>query len=241
MANNDNGFSGSMRPLLKGLGMLLSLGLVVWLFRYAGLDHVLQTGWFDEQIRGRGMQGILLYVAVTALGSAIGMPRQIFCFFGGYAFGVLWGVPLASLGCSMGCLLAMCYARFFGREFLCRHFGKRVAKVDAFLEKRPFAMAVTIRFFPIGSNLVANLAAGVSSIPMLPFLLGSTLGYLPVTVVFVLFGSGVDVSSTARMVLSVVLFVVSSALGVSMYRRHRAEVRAARESAGTIGTGGDSC
>ncbi len=85
-----------------------------------------------------------------------------------------------------------------GRSFIKRKFGARIQKVDDFLSRSPFNMALTIRFFPLGSNVVTNILAGVTSIPALPFIFGSTVGYIPQNMVFALFGSGVEVSSTTH-------------------------------------------
>jgi uncharacterized membrane protein YdjX (TVP38/TMEM64 family) len=82
-------------------------------------------------------------------------------------------------------------------------------------------MATLIRLLPVGSNVLTNLVAGVSSVPLLPFLAGSLVGYLPQTVIFVLLGSGIHVQPVWRTVVSVALFVVSGLLGVVLYRRVR--------------------
>jgi uncharacterized membrane protein YdjX (TVP38/TMEM64 family) len=214
----------ALKPLLKGLAMLALMGLAVAALRWAGEQGVLSDRqWFDAHLRNHGLSGVLLYVGVTGLLTALGMPRQFFCFIGGYLYGFWAGTLLGTLGSTLGCMLAVGFARFFARDFVAHRFGRRVAKVDAFLRRDPLRMALIIRFFPVGSNLATNLLAGVSSIPVRPFVLGSSLGYLPQTVVFALFGSGVNVSSTAQIVLSVALFLAATALGVGMYRRFRAE------------------
>ncbi len=82
-------------------------------------------------------------------------------------------------------------------------------------------MAMLIRLLPVGSNVITNLLAGVSSVPLLPFLAGSLIGYLPQTVIFVLLGSGVNVQPVWRTAASVALFVASGLLGVVLYRRMR--------------------
>jgi len=212
----------ALKPVLKGLAMLALMGLAVAALRWAGEQGMLSDRqWFDAHLRDQGLVGVLL--------TALGVPRQFLCFIGGYIYGFWTGVGLATLGSGLGCVLAVGFARFFARDFVAQRFGRRVAKVDAFLRRAPFRMALIIRFFPVGSNLGTNLLAGVSSIPVRPFVLGSTLGYLPQTVVFALFGSGVNVSSTAQIVLSVALFLAATALGLGMYRRHRAEAAGAVE------------
>ncbi|MFW5837371.1 MAG: TVP38/TMEM64 family protein [Desulfovibrionaceae bacterium] len=214
-----------IKSVLKGLALLAILGVSVYLLRSAGLIDTLDTRWVDARIRGHGVSGAMLYIAVAGFFIALGAPRQLLCFLGGYAFGFAWGALLAAMASGLGCLVATVTARLLGRDVVVRYLGRRVRQLDDFVGARPFATAVTIRFLPVGSNLFTNLAAGVSRIPLWPFVLGSLVGYLPQTVVFALFGGGVNVSSTVQIALSVVLFLISAAMGVALYRRRRAERR----------------
>jgi uncharacterized membrane protein YdjX (TVP38/TMEM64 family) len=83
-------------------------------------------------------------------------------------------------------------------------------------------MGVLIRLLPVGNNLITNLLAGVSSAPLVSFLAGSLIGYLPQTVIFVLLGSGIHVQPVWSTAISVALFVASGLLGAFLYRRMRA-------------------
>jgi uncharacterized membrane protein YdjX (TVP38/TMEM64 family) len=100
-------------------------------------------------------------------------------------------------------------------------FAMRVRRIDDFLHDNPITMTVLIRFLPVGSNLLTNLLAGVSSVRPWPFFAGTLLGYTPQTVVFVLLGSGMQVDPLLRVSLSVALFVASAVLGVFLYKRLR--------------------
>ncbi|NDV28526.1 TVP38/TMEM64 family protein [Desulfovibrio sp. JC010] len=219
----------SAKALIKGLAMLAVMGFSVYLIRYAGLADALDTHWMDEHVRSRGLTGVLTYVGLAAFFSAVGFPRQVICFMGGYAYGFALGTLLGTIGTGLGCAGAFVYSRLVGRSFIKKKFGARIQKVDDFLSRSPFNMALTIRFFPLGSNVVTNVLAGVTSIPALPFILGSTIGYLPQNMVFALFGSGVEVSSTLRMVMAVVLFVISTFLGFRIYRKYRNQAEAVVE------------
>ena len=219
----------SVKALVKGLVMLGVLALSVYLIRYAGLGDALDTKWIDTHVRSRGIIGVLTYVGLASFFSAIGFPRQIVCFMGGYAYGAVLGSLLGSIGTGLGCALAFTYARLVGRSFIQNKFGARIQKVDDFLSRSPFNMALTIRFFPLGSNLISSLLAGVTSIPAMPFILGSAVGYLPQNIVFALFGSGVNVSSTSQMVVAVILFIASTLLGFKIYRKYRNQAEAVVE------------
>ena len=82
-------------------------------------------------------------------------------------------------------------------------------------------MTLLIRLLPLGSNLVTNLVAGVSSVRATAFITGSMVGYVPQTIIFALLGSGISLEPELRITLSAVLFVLSGALGYYLYRRYK--------------------
>ena len=84
-------------------------------------------------------------------------------------------------------------------------------------------MTLLIRLLPVGNNFATSLTAGVSRVPARPFLLGSLLGYLPQTVVFALAGSGIEMGARYRVAIAALMFVVSGAIGIWLYRRYRHE------------------
>ena len=209
-------------PVLKGLLMLVSLAALGLAVRALDLQHVLDERWVDEMVRGHGATGWLLLAGAGALIIALGLPRQLVAFLAGYAYGFLGGTALCTVSVAVGCALCFWYARFFGRDFVSRRFGRRVARVDEFLRKNPFQTTLVIRLMPVGSNLITNLVAGVSAVGAWPFLSATTLGSIPQTMVFALLGSGIQVDAAWRVGLSVVLFAASSILGVQLYRRNKA-------------------
>ncbi len=211
----------TLRILIKGLLLITSLVLLALLLQALEPEHMLSAAWIDSQVRGQGVRGELVFLAVTAATTAVGFPRQLLAFLGGYAFGFVLGSVLALGGTLTGALLAFFYARFLGRSLLQHRLSGRIRKLDDFLSGHPFDMALIIRLLPVGNNMVTNLVAGVSSVAALPFLAGSGLGYLPQTLVFALAGSGVHFAPGLRLTLAVLLLLFSSLLGAWLYRRHR--------------------
>jgi uncharacterized membrane protein YdjX (TVP38/TMEM64 family) len=211
----------SPRAILKGLLLIASLVAMGFLAKEGHLADMLSERWIDAEVRGKGWSGDLIFLAMGALTTALGFPRQVVAFLGGYAFGFVSGTALSLVAALLGCLLAFFYARWFGRSLIAHRFPGRIRKVDDFLRDHPFSMAVVIRLLPVGSNLVTNLLAGVTSVLVTPFFAGSAVGYLPQTLVFALAGSGVNFDPVLRLTLAGVLFVVSSLIGIWLYRRHR--------------------
>ncbi len=209
------------RVLVRGIVLILTLASLGLLFEGLGLRHLLEQGWIDQHIRGRGLTGEALFVVIGALFTAVGLPRQVVAFLAGYAFGTLIGVGLALLATVTGAVGVFYYARFMGRSFLARKFPDRVAKIDAFLAENTVGMALVLRLAPFTHNLTTNLVAGVSGVRPLPFFAGSGLGYLPQTIVFALLGGGIELDPVISTLLSVVLFVVSTVLGLLLWWRFR--------------------
>ncbi|WJW75889.1 VTT domain-containing protein [Thiohalobacter sp. IOR34] len=225
------------RVILKGLLVIGVLVLAGYL-----LNGLIDTAWIDAHVRGRGPVGELLFIVAGGLLITFGLSRQVIAFLGGYGFGFVEGSLLGLLAAVLGCVSAFYVARWLGRGWVLRHYSGRVRRIDGFIHDNPFSMTLLIRLLPVGSNLLVNLAAGVSSVRSLPFFLGSALGYVPQTAVFALIGSGISVDPLFRISVAVAAFVLSALLGVYLYRRYRhgrhldreleAELGAVEETAG---------
>jgi uncharacterized membrane protein YdjX (TVP38/TMEM64 family) len=209
------------RVILKGLALILSLALLGYLFESSDLGSSVNEAWIDARVRGHGLNGALLFLLMGGIFTAIGLPRQVIAFLGGYAFNVGLGTLLGTLAALVGCMLSFAYARLFGKGLLRARLGERAGRFDRFIHDHPVSMTVLVRLLPVGNNLLTNLAAGISSIRASHFLLGTFLGYLPQTLVFALVGSGVHIAPALKLALAVGLFLISGALGAWLYRRFR--------------------
>ena len=192
---------------------------------------LLVTGWaltsvgLGDAVRQAGGYGPAVFAGFAALACALGVPRQVVAYAGGLAFGFWEGTVLGLLAMVMGCLANFLGARFAARDrvqaWLRRGQGRQLQRFDRFLSTHAFTATLTLRLLPVGSNLVTNVMAGVSSVRALPFLAGSVLGYVPQTVVFALLGGGVLDGMGVKVALGIALFFASALLGLVLLRRSR--------------------
>lgn len=210
------------KVLLRGLVLIATMVAVGWLLEVVGLKSMLDTAWVDHEVRGHGLTGEGLFLAVGLVAIALGLPRQAIAFGAGYAFGLVQGTGLALLATLLGSVLTFYYARFIGREALTKRFPHRIGRIDSFLAGNELTMAVILRLSPVSNNLVANIAAGVSGVRVVPFFVGSVIGYVPQTLVFALAGAGFELDKVVTWTLSALLFVASTVLGIWLWRRTRA-------------------
>jgi len=163
---------------------------------------------------------VLLLLALGALATSVGLPRQLVAFVAGFAFGVLPGLLLALAAAIMGCALTVLASRTVLRRWVQGRYPQVVAGLERLIKHDPFLKILVLRLHPLGTNLLTNLCAGLTSMPLGIFLMSSLVGYVPQMLVFSLIGSGVRVGSNTQLIVSVVLLVLSLALGVVLYRRH---------------------
>ena len=191
------------------LGGLLAAGLA------------LRNGFGRQALDAPAELGPWLFTAVAAFACALGVPRQVVAYASGLGFGLWAGMALALAAEVAGCAADFIWARAVARGWAARRIRGRLATLDAMLGRHPFTATLTLRLLPVGSNLLLNLAAGVSAVATMPFLAASALGYVPQTVIFVLLGAGVRVGQTAQIAVAVALFAAASLAGLYLLRRTR--------------------
>lgn len=204
---------GALKPVLMA-GGLIAVATALPLLGAASAQDTLAN-----LVAQGGVEGPALFLLLATFLVAIGLPRQIPSFVAGFAFGPWYGIAIALVAQVLACSLDFIWARAVGQSFVRRRFGATLAKVDATLSAQPFLATLTLRLLPVGSNILLNLAAGLSSVRLLPFLSASAIGFVPQTVIFAVFGQGSAPSHAHMLVLGGVMFAVSALLGLILLRR----------------------
>ena len=198
---------------LLGVAIILLMSSSQWLEDKVDAEAV--SAWIDS----KGVLGVIGLVVGGALLTGIGLPRQLVALCAGYGFDLFVGSALAIVTVSFGALLTFTFSRYFARPWVKRKYPEATQKVDTFIHDQPFLKIVTIRFAPIGTNMLTNLAAGTTALPASVFLTASAIGFLPQTLVFVLIGNGLAINSHQRVLAAVVLAFVSILLCWIIYKR----------------------
>ena len=179
------------------------------------------------------------YVGLAALLSCVAVPRQALSFVAGLLFGAWLGALLATLATTLGCAMAFGLSRTVTywlarrqrtqpetdpeatatlRRFAARY-RSQYTRLSGLLHRAPFLMAILLRLFPSGNNLLFSLLAGAMRLPALSFVSGSGVGYIPQNVIFALLGSGVYSDGNWRLAAGAALFAAATLLGVWAWKR----------------------
>lgn len=157
--------------------------------------------------RGPDVKGVAsgaMFIGVSALMIAIGIPRLFFAGVAGAMFGVTLGFVFAEVGTMLGCMLTFVGARVLGRDYVSERLGSRPGRVKRLLdaaETHGVVSNLLIRSAPVGNFFVTNLLMAVSRVTVPDFLLGTFIGTIPATLALALVGSGITEGGSVQVII----------------------------------------
>ncbi len=150
-----------------------------------------------EWIRDAGAIGVLAY-AVLYVGAAIALlPGSVLTLGAGFAYGAWWGTLLVSPVSTLAATCAFVVSRTFGRSWVERKVAgdPRFGRLNQAVERRGLRLVILLRLSPILPFNILNYALGLTSIRTRDYVVGSLVGMLPGTILYVYLGSLVTSAS----------------------------------------------
>ncbi|HWK47127.1 MAG TPA: TVP38/TMEM64 family protein [Stellaceae bacterium] len=132
----------------------------------------------------------LVFVAVHIVASQVFVPRTLFGVVAGLVFGLWWGGVLAILGGMGGALVGFLIARYVNAGLLDVERTPALGTLLLRAERGGWRFVALVRLVPILPHTLVNYALGMTRVPLGSYLVGSLLGMLPMTVLYVDLGAG---------------------------------------------------
>ncbi|TRX58005.1 TVP38/TMEM64 family protein [Thalassomonas sp. M1454] len=203
---------------------LIISGLIASIFHFSGVFEHFNKEWIETTVHGSGIKGISYFIAIIALATSCGMPRQAAAFAAGFAFGTVQGTLIATFAAAIGCSITFYTARFIIRPLVLQRFTDKVVIFNRFLQKDTFEKTFIIRLIPAGNNFLLNLCSGVGAIDAKKFIFASYLGFFPQMAIFAMAGSGIQLMSYWQIGASAVLSVIASLMSYRLYRKYKQQL-----------------
>lgn len=193
------------------------------LFVAAALVFVVTVGGpnrsaIEETVRGAGLAGPLVFLALYVALTLLMFPGSVVTAAAGVLFGPALGTLLAVLGATLGSTGAFLLAKRLGRQQVERIAGRRVNRLDAWLERRGFLAVLYVRLIPVIPFNALNYAAGVTGLSLRDFVAGTALGIVPGTFAFAALGGSFE-DPTSPVFLTAVGLLVLLAVGGPLLNR----------------------
>ena len=111
------------------------------------------------------------------------------------ALGVALTIPAATMGATLACALGRTLLRDTAQQWIQAH--PRFQAIDRAIQSRGLLIIILLRLSPVIPFNVLNLGLGVTNVPLRTVALGTAIGIIPGTSLFVYLGSVAGDLSTA--------------------------------------------
>jgi len=184
--------------LLAGLFYAFDLG------RFISLETIKNSrDELKQAYQARPFQTLGLYIGLYILITALSLPgAAVMTLAGGAIFGLWVGAPAAVISASIGATLAFWMARYVFRDMVQRHFGSRLAAIDAGIKRDGAFYLFTLRLIPVFPFFVINVLMGLTAIRTATFFLVSLVGMLAGTTIYANAGTRLGEISSPSDILS---------------------------------------
>jgi pyruvate/2-oxoglutarate dehydrogenase complex dihydrolipoamide dehydrogenase (E3) component/uncharacterized membrane protein YdjX (TVP38/TMEM64 family) len=150
--------------------------------------HLLDlVGW----IRGAGFAGALVFVLAYVLATVSFLPGSILTLGAGFAYGVGLGTAVVTVGANLGAALAFVLGRTVARRAIAARVeaNPRFAAIDRAVGREGLKIVLLTRLSPVFPFNLLNYAFGLTNVSLRHYVLGSLIGMLPGTLMYVYLGS----------------------------------------------------
>jgi uncharacterized membrane protein YdjX (TVP38/TMEM64 family) len=171
--------------------LAVALG-IVWstLPGVVGIMLLVQLQPVSETLRGRGPEGVALFMLLAALCSGVGiLPTFSQAILGGWVFGFAWGAPAALAGFAGGAIVGRAISLMVAGSAIAQMIdAKPRARVirDALVnadQRKTLLYVILLRLPPNSPFAFMNLALTGSGVRMVPYVIGTVVGLAPRTLV----------------------------------------------------------
>jgi len=136
----------------------------------------------------KGIFGISFIIGTYVVLTSLSFPLTVLIGLTASVYGPVLGFVYALMGSMVSIIVQFFIGFLAGQKFLRKLMGTKLQKIDEKLEKADVHQVAFLRMLPIAPFGLINLAAGVSSVLFIPFILGSFLGLLPGTAALAILG-----------------------------------------------------
>jgi uncharacterized membrane protein YdjX (TVP38/TMEM64 family) len=146
---------------------------------------------FVAWIRGAGATGMAIFVIAYVVACVLFLPGSILTLGAGFAYGVALGTPLVWVAANVGALAAFLLGRTVARGWIAPRVASnpRFAAIDRAVARQGLRVVLLTRLSPVFPFSLINYAFGLTAVGPRDYVLGSAVGMIPGTLMYIYLGS----------------------------------------------------
>ena len=161
-----------------------------------------------------------LLILATSIAAPLGFPGTPLTLITGSIFGVWFGTLVALTGNTIGAVLAFLLSRYMFKEKAQSLIAQypRIKKYIARLEERGLSTILFLRLVPLFPFNATNFLLGVTPVTLCTYAIGSFVGMIPGTFLYVYLGGSLRMLSPLHIALSILGIITLIIIG-RMYEK----------------------
>jgi uncharacterized membrane protein YdjX (TVP38/TMEM64 family) len=172
---------------------LVAAGLVgVWIYRGS-----LDPAGIQALVAGQPLAPVV-FILIHTVASLLFVPRTVFGIAAGLLFGLWWGAALAIFGSMTGALAGFALARYVNSGLVEVERTPGLGPLLRRAEDGGWRVVAIVRLVPVLPHALVNYALGLTQVPLGSYALGSLVGMLPMTALYVDLGAAGGQALTGR-------------------------------------------
>ena len=189
MSSGDVSGVRGKRRIILALLVLALLAVLAWRFQLFGQLQALLRQVLDA-IVVLGFWGQVLFVLLYIVCCVALVPGAVLTIGAGTAFGLLEGCVLVSIGATLGATAAFLVGRYFARNWVERTMARypQFGAIDQAVTADGFRVVFLTRLCPLFPFFLMNYAYGLTRVSLRNYVLGTWLGIIPGSSLFVYIG-----------------------------------------------------
>ncbi len=146
---------------------------------------------FVQWIRAAGTAGVGIFILTYVLAAVLFLPGSVLTLGAGFVYGVITGTVIVWVAANTSAALAFLLGRTLARQWIAGkvHANPRFAAIDRAVGAQGFKIVLLTRLSPAFPFSLLNYAYGLTGVRFRDYVLGSLIGMLPGTIMYVYLGS----------------------------------------------------
>ena len=182
---------------MKKLWLLALFILVILIIKWLELDAWLtfenlkvQQESLSLYVQAHYILSVILFMILYILCIAFMLPvATVLTLSGGFLFGAWLGMVFVNIAATIGALIAFLLARYLIGHKIQQQYAKQLHTFNSAFEQGKYAYLFSLRLLPIFPFFLVNLLCGVTAVDIRTFVVTTSLGIIPGTLVYTYAGS----------------------------------------------------
>lgn len=205
---------------------------VVVVFVFVASSGSLSSERVRDAVDPLGAAAVPVFIVVSALLTCALFPGPLLAGASGLLFGTALGTPVSIAAATLGAVLAFSIARFAAHDAVEQLAGRRLAPLQAWIERRGFWAVLYARIAPGVPYSLVNYAAGLTRVPLAAFAAATALGAAPRAFAYTALGGSLDDLTSPEAIVAMAALAIMALTGLVLLRAERRRGRGRPTAAG---------